>query len=197
MYWTVRCMIDVENLTRKFGNLTAVENLTLHVDEGEVFGFLGPNGAGKTTTVRMLCCLISKTSGKAQIGKYSTDTEADCMAIRKLVGLLPENVGLYDSLSAYLDSACGLAHSATGPFYCPADEKVYIDLGFYDELKQRFGAPGEFAQAYVLAHELGHHVQELIGIEEKVHAAQERNPRAANQLSVSLELQAFCLQSSA
>ena len=94
-------MIDVENLTRKFGNLTAVENLTLHVDEGEVFGFLGPNGAGKTTTVRMLCCLISKTSGKAQIGKYSTDTEADCMAIRKLVGLLPENVGLYDSLSAY------------------------------------------------------------------------------------------------
>lgn len=91
-----------------------------------------------------------------------------------------------------IDSACGLAHSATGPFYCPADEKVYIDLGFYDELKQRFGAPGEFAQAYVLAHELGHHVQELIGIEEKVHAAQERNPRAANQLSVSLELQADC-----
>jgi ABC-2 type transport system ATP-binding protein len=70
-------MIDTENLTRKFGNLTAVDNLTLHVNEGEVFGFLGPNGAGKTTTVRMLCCLISKTSGKAQLGDYSTDTEAD------------------------------------------------------------------------------------------------------------------------
>ena len=94
-------MIDTENLSRKFGSLTAVDNLTLHVDEGEVFGFLGPNGAGKTTTVRMLCCLISKTSGKAQLGDYTTDNEADCLAIRKMVGLLPENVGLYDSLSAY------------------------------------------------------------------------------------------------
>jgi predicted metalloprotease len=89
-------------------------------------------------------------------------------------------------------SACGLAQSASGPFYCPEDEKVYIDLGFYDELKQRFGAPGEFAQAYVLAHELGHHVQKLIGVEQKVHAAQESNPRAANQLSERLELQADC-----
>ena len=91
-----------------------------------------------------------------------------------------------------INSACGLAQSASGPFYCPRDEKVYIDLGFYDELRQRFGAPGEFAQAYVLAHELGHHVQKLIGVEEKVHAAQEQNPRAANQLSERLELQADC-----
>jgi ABC-2 type transport system ATP-binding protein len=94
-------MIETENLTRKFGNLTAVENLTLHVDKGEVFGFLGPNGAGKSTTVRMLCCLISKTSGKATIGGYSTDSEDNRLKIRKMVGLLPENVGLYDSLSAY------------------------------------------------------------------------------------------------
>lgn len=91
-----------------------------------------------------------------------------------------------------IDSACGLAQSASGPFYCPRDEKVYIDLAFYDELKQRFGAPGQFAQAYVLAHELGHHVQKLIGVEEKVHAAEEQNPRAANQLSERLELQADC-----
>ena len=91
-----------------------------------------------------------------------------------------------------VNSACGLAQSASGPFYCPGDEKVYIDLGFYDELRQRFGAPGEFAQAYVLAHELGHHVQKLIGVEEKVHAAREQNPRAANQLSERLELQADC-----
>ena len=90
------------------------------------------------------------------------------------------------------DSACGMAQSATGPFYCPEDEKVYIDLGFYDELKQRFGAPGEFAEAYVLAHEIGHHVQKLLGIESKVRAAQEQNPQAANQLSVALELQADC-----
>ena len=77
-------------------------------------------------------------------------------------------------------------------FYCPEDEKVYIDLGFYDELKQRFGAPGEFAEAYVLAHEIGHHVQKLLGIEAKMRAAQQRNPQDANQLSVRLELQADC-----
>jgi predicted metalloprotease len=91
-----------------------------------------------------------------------------------------------------IDSACGQAQSATGPFYCPQDEKVYIDLDFYDELKQRFGAPGEFAEAYVLAHEIGHHVQKLLGIEGKVRAAQQQNPQAANQLSVGLELQADC-----
>jgi uncharacterized protein len=89
-------------------------------------------------------------------------------------------------------SACGAAQSATGPFYCPEDEKVYIDLGFYDELKQRFGAPGQFAEAYVLAHEIGHHVQKLLGIEGKVRQAQQQNPQAANQLSVGLELQADC-----
>ena len=94
-------MIDLQNLTRKFGNLTAVDNVTLHVEKGEVFGFLGPNGAGKTTTVRMLCCLIGKTSGEARIGNYTVDTEANCLKIRQMVGFLPENVGLYDSLSAY------------------------------------------------------------------------------------------------
>jgi uncharacterized protein len=89
-------------------------------------------------------------------------------------------------------SACGGAESATGPFYCPGDEKVYIDLGFYDELKRRFGAPGEFAQAYVLAHEVGHHVQKLLGIEGKVQRFQSQNPGSANAASVQLELQADC-----
>jgi predicted metalloprotease len=93
----------------------------------------------------------------------------------------------------YTQSGCGSAESATGPFYCPEDEKVYIDLGFYDELKRRFGAPGEFAQAYVLAHEIGHHVQKLLGIEGKVRLLQEQNPRAQNPLSVKMELQADCL----
>ncbi|HXJ45545.1 MAG TPA: neutral zinc metallopeptidase [Candidatus Dormibacteraeota bacterium] len=93
----------------------------------------------------------------------------------------------------YTRSGCGAAESATGPFYCPEDEKVYIDLGFYDELKQRFGAPGEFAQAYVLAHEVGHHVQKLTGIEAKVRRLQEQNPRQQNALSVKMELQADCL----
>lgn len=89
-------------------------------------------------------------------------------------------------------SGCGAAQSQTGPFYCPTDERVYIDLGFFDELKQRFGAPGEFAQAYVIAHELGHHVQNLLGIEKKVQSAMRADPRQQNALSVRLELQADC-----
>jgi len=94
-------VIETENLTRKFGDLTAVDNLTLRVDKGEVFGFLGPNGAGKTTTVRMLCCLISKTSGKARIGDYEVGSQEDTLKIRKIIGLVPDNVGLYESLTAY------------------------------------------------------------------------------------------------
>lgn len=94
-------MIETENLTRKFGSLTAVDNLNLHVNGGEVFGFLGPNGAGKTTTVRMLCCLISKTSGAARIADYEVGNEADALKIRKIIGLVPDNVGLYDDLTAY------------------------------------------------------------------------------------------------
>jgi uncharacterized protein len=93
----------------------------------------------------------------------------------------------------YTSSACGAAQSATGPFYCPADEKVYVDLGFFDELANRLGAPGEFGQAYVLAHELGHHVQNLLGIESKVNHLRQTNPSASNPLSVRLELQADCL----
>ncbi len=90
-----------------------------------------------------------------------------------------------------VQSACGMAGSATGPFYCPADQKVYIDLQFYHDLQNRFGAPGDFAQAYVIAHEIGHHVQNQLGILEKVHEAQQRvSKEQANQLSVRLELQA-------
>ncbi|MEO8137167.1 MAG: neutral zinc metallopeptidase [Betaproteobacteria bacterium] len=92
----------------------------------------------------------------------------------------------------YTQAACGAAEAATGPFYCPADEKVYVDLSFFDELSQRFGAPGEFAQAYVLAHEIGHHVQKVLGIEGKVRRLQESDPRTVNPLSVKLELQADC-----
>lgn len=91
-----------------------------------------------------------------------------------------------------IQSACGFAQTASGPFYCPDDERVYIDLAFYDELKQRFGAPGDFAQAYVIAHEVGHHVQKILGIEPKVHQAMENDPSGARALSVKLELQADC-----
>jgi uncharacterized protein len=91
-------------------------------------------------------------------------------------------------------SACGVGRAEVGPFYCPADRKVYLDLSFFRELDERFGAPGDFAQAYVVAHEVGHHVQNLLGISEKVTAARERaDDRQANALSVRLELQADCL----
>jgi predicted metalloprotease len=91
-----------------------------------------------------------------------------------------------------IESACGYAEAATGPFYCPGDHKVYVDLGFYQELKDRFGAPGDFAQAYVLAHEIGHHVQVLLGTEAKMRRAVEQRPDDANALSVKMELQADC-----
>jgi uncharacterized protein len=91
-------------------------------------------------------------------------------------------------------SACGMAQSAMGPFYCPADQQVYIDLGFYDQLKNRFKAPGDFAQAYVIAHEVGHHIQTLEGTSKKVHAARSKLSRVeGNKLSVLQELQADCL----
>jgi len=94
-------LIETENLTRKFGDLTAVDDLTLRVDDGEVFGFLGPNGAGKTTTIRMLACLISKTSGTARIGDYDIGKSTDQQKIRSIIGLVPDNVGLYEELTAY------------------------------------------------------------------------------------------------
>ncbi len=93
-----------------------------------------------------------------------------------------------------VESACGYASAAVGPFYCPADRKLYIDLSFYSDLQSRFGAPGDFAQAYVIAHEVGHHVQNLLGIAEKVHSMRTRISEAeANRLSVMMELQADCL----
>ncbi|MGE5597439.1 MAG: neutral zinc metallopeptidase [Hyphomicrobiales bacterium] len=92
-----------------------------------------------------------------------------------------------------VNTACGPASSDTGPFYCPGDERMYIDLSFFRELAQRFGAPGDFAQAYVIAHEMGHHIQKLTGTNDQVSGLQQRNPNDANELSVRLELQADCL----
>jgi uncharacterized protein len=102
----------------------------------------------------------------------------------------PPTLVLYEGLA---QSACGSADAAVGPFYCPADRKVYIDLGFFNELESRFGAPGDFAQAYVLAHEVGHHVQNLFGTASRVRSAQERAPEELrNRLQVAMELQADC-----
>jgi predicted metalloprotease len=101
----------------------------------------------------------------------------------------PTVVVLFDGAT---QTGCGAASSAVGPFYCPIDRKVYLDLGFFDELARRFGAPGDFAQAYVIAHEIGHHVQNQLGTMEQVRERQQLNPANANDLSVDLELQADC-----
>jgi ABC-2 type transport system ATP-binding protein len=94
-------LIETQDLTKRFGQTTAVDGVTVSVEKGEVFGFLGPNGAGKTTTVRMLCCLISKTSGTAKIAGYEVGNGADSLKIRRLIGVVPDNVGLYEGLTAY------------------------------------------------------------------------------------------------
>lgn len=94
--------------------------------------------------------------------------------------------------SGAVQSGCGAAQSAMGPFYCPADRKMYLDMSFFNELSKRLGAPGDFAQAYVVAHEVGHHVQNLMGIAERVHSAQQGGGREANALQVRMELQADC-----
>lgn len=101
----------------------------------------------------------------------------------------PAKLVLYRDVTG---TACGTGQAASGPFYCPGDQKVYLDLAFFDELDTKFGAPGDFAQAYVLAHEIGHHVQNLLGTEQQLRQLQSRNPGRKNQLSVAMELQADC-----
>ncbi len=102
----------------------------------------------------------------------------------------PTTIVLYD---AGVQSACGNTPSTVGPFYCPRDQKVYLDLPFMEQLQQRLNAPGDFAQAYIVAHEIGHHVQNLLGVMEDVNLEQQENPDSANELSVRVELQADCL----
>ena len=111
--------------------------------------------------------------------------------------ILPQFGARYHDAKLHLfrnatNTGCGTGQTAMGPFYCPLDEKVYIDLAFYDELKTRFAAAGDFAQAYVIAHELGHHVQHILGTDAKMRQTLQRNPDRANELSVKLELQADC-----
>ena len=120
------------------------------------------------------------------------DTEDTWHALFKKMGKTYKEPNLV-LFSGAVESACGYAQAAMGPFYCPADQKVYIDLSFYQDLKNRHQAPGDFAQAYVIAHEIGHHVQTLLGISEKVHTARRRlSQMEGNKLSVMQELQADC-----
>jgi predicted metalloprotease len=139
---------------------------------------------------------VSSGTPRDQQGRFIAavlgETEDTWSAIFQANGLqyVPPKLVLYRD---QMPTACGSGSAAAGPFYCPLDRKVYLDLSFFQQLSDEFQAPGEFAEAYVLAHEVGHHVQNLLGIAGKVHAAQERASEAqANQLSVRLELQADC-----
>ncbi len=138
----------------------------------------------------------------------SGTADASGSFVRKVLGstedswgrMFPQQVGkpyvqpTLVMFSGSVSSACGRATSASGPFYCPADRKVYLDTSFFNELSQRFGAPGDFAQAYVIAHEIGHHVQTLLGVSDQVRRAQARSSeKEVNALSVRMELQADCL----
>lgn len=129
-------------------------------------------------------------AGKRFVSLVLGDTEDTWRAIFKQGGQRYREPKLV-LFSGQVRSACGIAGSSSGPFYCPADEKLYIDLDFYRELRDRFQAPGDFAQAYVIAHEVGHHIQKQLGTMSKVHNLQQRVGRSqSNQLSVRLELQA-------
>jgi len=161
-----------------------------------LFALLGGGGAGPTTTVSQPD--PGRDASERPLVQFISFALDDTQ--KTWTDLLPEQThrqyhhAKLVLFRDYTQSGCGGAQSATGPFYCPEDEKVYIDLGFFDELNRRFGAPGQFAQAYVLAHELGHHVQKLLGIEGKVQSSmQQTDERSANALSVKLELQADCL----
>jgi len=134
----------------------------------------------------------AEAESRVLVSKVLADTEDTWGAIFAKLGRTYEQPKLV-LFSQAVQSGCGMAESNMGPFYCPADHKVYIDLTFYDELQNRFGAPGEFAKAYVVAHEIGHHVQTLLGIAERNQAARQQASQAeANALSVRQELQADC-----
>jgi ABC-2 type transport system ATP-binding protein len=134
-------VIDVRHLTKRFGALTAVDDVSFQVYAGEIFGFLGPNGAGKTTTMRMLCCLISPTSGDAHIGGYAIANSADSLPIRQMIGLMPDNVGLYDELSAYdnLDFY-GKLYDCPQPTRDTNIEKYLTLLGLWDARDRAVGS---------------------------------------------------------
>jgi predicted metalloprotease len=137
------------------------------------------------------------TAEEAELAEFTSvvlaDTEESWHALFKQMGSTYQEPRLV-LFSGAVNSACGMGQAAMGPFYCPGDSKVYIDLSFFRDLRDRHQAPGDFAQAYVIAHEVGHHVQNLLGISRKVHAARSRvSKEEGNQLSVRQELQADCL----
>lgn len=164
---------------------------------GNLGNMLGGLGLQESPTVQMSEEPLQETAEERELVDFVAvilaDTEETWTTLFQQRGLTYQEPRLVLFRNA-VKSACGMAQSAIGPFYCPGDQKVYIDLAFFDQLKNRFKSPGDFAQAYVIAHEVGHHVQNLLGISSKVHAAQNKLSKTdSNKLSVRQELQADCL----
>ena len=163
---------------------------------GDIFSGGGDGGAPPPgTTTQTATGEVSQTPEEKERAQFMSFVLDDAQQV--WAQTLPKYGSQYRDARLVLfrqatQSGCGYAQAGMGPFYCPLDEKVYIDLGFYNDLQRRFGAPGDFAQAYVLAHEIGHHVQHVVGTDARVRELQERRPEAANALSVRMELQADC-----
>jgi len=164
---------------------------------GNVGNLLGVLGLQQSTSPTTTSQPLKQTAEEKELVEFVSvvlaDTEVTWQTLFKQSGKRYKEPNLVLFRDA-VKSACGMAQSATGPFYCPSDQKIYIDLGFYSQLKNRFKAPGDFAQAYVIAHEVGHHIQTLLGISGKVHQARRKMGKVeGNKLSVLQELQADCL----
>ena len=164
---------------------------------GNLSNMLGGAGLQPGTSDRIATEPYQETAAEKELVDFVSvvlaDTEETWTALFRQKGQVYQEPRLVLFRDA-VKSACGMAQSAMGPFYCPGDQQIYIDLGFYDQLKNRYNAPGDFAQAYVIAHEVGHHIQTLVGISGKVHAARNKLSEAdSNKLSVRQELQADCL----
>ena len=164
---------------------------------GNLGNMLGGLGLQQGTETHMSTEPLQETAEEKELVEFVSvilaDTEETSTALFRQQGRTYQEPRLV-FFRGSVKSACGMAQSAMGSFYCPSDRQVYIDLGFYDQLKNRFKAPGDFAQAYVIAHEVGHHIQTLAGISDKVHAARNRLSEVeGNKLSVRQELQADCL----
>jgi predicted metalloprotease len=180
------------------GGLAIMAVISLLMGQNPVTVLMQLLGAASQGAEMTASAPMTEAEKAAQEESYSfvnfilDDTQATWREILPAAGATYQDAKLVVFRDA-TETSCGLGQAAMGPFYCPGDQQVYIDLTFYDELRERFGAPGDFAQAYVIAHEIGHHVQNLLGIEPKVRAAQRQDPSQANDLSVRMELQADCL----
>lgn len=158
----------------------------------DFFSMLGGGGSGSPATSVGTTGKVESSPAEERLADMVNTIAGDAQNTwQRLLGdrYQPTTIVLFRDA---VQSTCGYAGSATGPFYCPGDRKVYLDLSFFDELDRRFGAPGDFAQAYVLAHEIGHHVQTITGTEGQVRQAQRSDPRNSNAILVKLELQADC-----